>query len=94
MFRTLNKNRNIDHKQWGIFSVQYVTSTIFENVPKHFAIVKLARLLSYGYEQLKYSVRIINGCVVGGWREMETPQCYFNMKLLLDKRKLSDCIFQ
>ena len=37
--------------------------------------------------QLKYIARIISECVVGGWREMKTPQCYSNMKLRLDRRK-------
>ena len=48
---------------------------------------KLARFLSRGYTQLKYIVRIISGCVVGGWREMKIPQCYFNMKLRLGQTK-------
>ena len=47
----------------------------------------LAHFLSRGYKQLKFTVRIISGCVVGGWREMKIPQSYFKMKLRLGQRK-------
>ena len=58
-----------------------------KNVHKHLIIKTFACFSSRVYKQLKYIVRIISGCVVGGWRDMKTPQCYFNMKLCLGQRK-------
>ena len=40
-----------------------------------------------GIHNLNNTVRIISGCVVGGWREMKIPQCYFNILLRLNQTK-------
>ena len=77
----------VDLKCWGIYGVQYVTSPTFEKIDKLMYLSKLTLILSRRYKQLKFSVRIISGCVVGGWREMKIPQCYSNMKLRLGQRK-------
>ena len=92
MLRTLNTNKNIDRECWGIYGVQYVTSATFEKIYiliylSTLSSKKVARFLSRGYTQLKYIVRIISGCVVGGWREMKITQCYFNMMLRLGQTK-------